>query len=129
MKNHGLGEKQLSKQNLSEVRTSLTLLNGCIAKPLSFLELKSGVRWSRNERLEKMIIGTLIEIKRFALIRYDVLVNQTKFSKIRKILVGMSDRAAQTAIEHSLYQLELKDQVLKKEIRKLDQMRKNLIID
>ena len=54
--------------------------------------------------------------------RYDILVNREKCIKIRIIAKEINNQDIRSAIENSLYQLELKDQIVKKEYLKLDQI-------
>lgn len=118
----GLHQDQLSTQSLAEIRSSLTMLNGCIKRPLSFLGLNSGGQDSVGTEHRSVIIEILMKLKRLALMRYDILVNREKCGKIRQIIEDIKDRDIRSAIESSLYQLELKDQIVKREYLKLDQI-------
>lgn len=118
----GVNEEHLSKQNLSEIRSSLTKLNACIKNPLSFFNLKFGNGSHAGTEYRPKILHTLLKLKRFALMRYDILVNREKCVKIRIIAKEINDQGIRSAIENSLYQLELKDQIVKKEYLKLDQI-------
>lgn len=118
----GLHEDQLSNQNLSEIISSLTMLNLCIKSPFSFLRLKSGDDGGTGSEVRPEIVHALVKLKRFALMRYDLLVNRKKCGQIRRIVKEIKDRDIQSAIENSLYQLELKDQIVKKEYLKLDRI-------
>ncbi len=118
----GINEDQLSIQNLSEIRSSLTMLNLFIKSPASFLGLISGDGDGTDAVYRPEIIHKLIKLKRFALMRYDILVNRNKFGQIRRIVKEIKNRDIQSAIEKSLYQLELKDQIVKKEYLKFDQI-------
>jgi len=118
----GLHEEQLSNQNLSEIISSLTRLNLCIKSPFSFLRFKSGDGRGSGPECRPEIVHALVKLKRLALMRYDLLVNRKKCGQIRRIAKEIKDRDIQTAIENSLYQLELKDQIVKKEYLKLDRI-------
>jgi hypothetical protein len=122
LNNIGLNQDQLAKQNLAEIRSSLTLLNICIKRPFSFLGLDSGNPDRAGAECRADIVEILLKLKRLALMRYDILVNREKCGKIRQIIKKIKDREIQSAIENSLYQLELKDQIVKKEYLKLDQV-------
>lgn len=118
----GINEDQLSKQHLSEIRSSLTKLNACIKNPFSFLNLNIGKGVRAGVEYRQKILHTLLKLKRFALMRYDILVNREKCIKIRIIAKKINNQDIRSAIENSLYQLELKDQIVKKEYLKLDQI-------
>ena len=118
----GLNQDQLVKQSLAEIRSSLTMLNVCIKRPFSFLGLNLGSEDKAGAECRSTIVEILLKLKRLALMRYDMLVNREKCGKIRRIIKDIKDRDIQSAIENSLYQLELKDQIVKKEYLKLDQI-------
>jgi len=117
----GLNQDQLSQQSLAEIRSSLTMLNVCIKRPFSFLGLNLSNEAKAGEECRSAIVEILLKLKRLALMRYDILVNREKCGKIRRIIKEIKDRDIQSAIENNLYQLELKDQIVKREYLKLDQ--------
>jgi hypothetical protein len=120
LNNIGLNQDQLTKQSLAEIRSSLTMLNICIKRPFSFLGLNSGSENGAGAECRSAVVEILLKLKRLALMRYDILVNREKCGKIRQIIKEIKNRDIQSAIENSLYQLELKDQIVKREYLKLD---------
>ena len=118
----GLNENLLSRQSLSEIRSSLTMLNLCIKSPAYFLKLISSNGDDTDAELMPEIIHKLLKLKRFALMRYDILVNRNKCGQIRRIVKQIKNQDIQSAIENSLYQLELKDKIVKKEYLEIDQI-------
>ena len=100
----------------------LNLQNASISPHFSFLNLNIGKGVRAGVEYRSKILHTLLKLKRFALMRYDILVNREKCIKIRIIAKEINNQEIRSAIENSLYQLELKDQIVKKEYLKLDQI-------
>ena len=115
----GLGEDQISKKNQNEVQLSLILLNRYIEKPERLNELSSSNSEFPIIGSGESIMQLLRERKMLALLRYDKLMNKEKVEKIRYLAGKINDKDLRATIEGYLSQLEIKDQFIRKEYRKL----------
>jgi len=118
----GLDEEQISNQNQNEIRQSLILINRYIEKPDCFLSLISGDDDKSEIDVCNTIMAVLLDRKKLALLRYDALINREKFEKIKQVAGKIADKDIRSTIEKNLCQLIVKDQIFKKEYRKLDKM-------
>ena len=115
----GLGEDQISNKNQNEVQLSLILLNRYIEKPERLKELSSSNSEAPIIGSGESIMQLLRERKMLALLRYDKLMNKEKVEKIRYLAGKINDKDLRATIEGYLSQLEIKDQFIRKEYRKL----------
>jgi len=116
----GLGNEQISEQNLKEIGQSLNRIDACMASPTASLDLQSSD--SPSDKRED-IMSTLIERKKLILNRLDVLVSQKKYHNINRLLNKITDEGIKTSLEKNISALQIKDKILKKEYQQLEQLR------
>ena len=119
----GLGEDQISKQNQTDVRKSLILLNRCIENPDFLFKCSPPGCKAPTAEFGTNVLNLLLDRKKLALLRYDTLINKEKFEEIRRLIGKIADKKIRASIEKNLFQLAIKDQILKKEYRKIDKIR------
>ena len=119
----GLGEDQIAKQKQNEIRQSMILLNRFIEKPERLFNLALNECGPPPTDFAESVTPVLLDRKKYALLRYDALINQEKFEQIRLLAGKITDENIRTPIEANLLQLAIKDQIFKKEYRKLDNIK------
>jgi hypothetical protein len=125
----GLSKDQISKQNIKELNKSLHQIDGYIAHPESFLKQNfRGIVDSETD-LELNILPILLERRLFVLESYNELVSKMKIYDLRRLINGISDKNIKFSIEKILYDLQMKDSVLKKEYQKIEKLRRNLYFE
>ena len=122
----GLSKAQISLQTLKELNESVHRIDGFIAKPESFLKQKFWHTVSPETDFKLNILPILLERRMFVLETYDELVDRMKNYDLRRLINGISDKNIKSSMEKILYDLQMKDSVLKKEYQKIEKSRRDL---
>ena len=108
-------------QNQNQIIRSLALLNQLIEKPEHLIN--SVLEGSESEvKSKSQIMIILIYLKRIALFRYHYLFTKEQFENIKQATKEVHLESKKFIIEKSLYQLQIKDQILKNEFEELFQV-------
>ena len=120
LKDLGLGKDQILNQNLKEIGQSLHQVDGYIASPTTSLNIKFN---DFETDFNKDILLILIDRKKLILNRFNDLVSNRKYHKIKRLLRNVADEDIRTSIEKIINELHVKDRIIKKEHQKLEQLR------
>jgi hypothetical protein len=115
----GLSEKQISNQDLKQIKINLKQLDQCIANPKISLNIQ--VNDSETD-YTRVILPILIDRKKFLLRRFNDLVIKRKYHNIRVLLNKVTDNSIKTPLEKIINDLYIKDKILEKEYKKLEQL-------
>ena len=117
----GIEEEIILQQNQNQIIRSLALLNQLIEKPEHLIN--SVLEGSESEvKSKSQIMIILISLKRIALFRYHYLFTKEQFENIKQATKEVHLESKKFIIEKSLYQLQIKDQILKNEFEELFQV-------
>ena len=119
----GLGKAHISRQTIKELNQSLRRIDGFIAQPESFMKQKFRDTVYSETNFKLHILPILLDRRRFVLDTYDELAGRMKNYDLRRLINGISDKNIKSSMEKILYDLQMKDSVLKKEYQKIEKIR------
>jgi hypothetical protein len=119
----GLDKAHISRQTIKELNQSLRRIDGFIAQPESFMKQKFRDTVYSETDFKLHILPFLLDRRRFVLDTYDELAGRMKNYDLRRLINGISDKNIKSSMEKILYDLQMKDSVLKKEYQKIEKIR------
>jgi len=122
----GLGKAHISRQTIKELNQSLRRIDGFIAEPESFMKQKFRDTAYSETKFKLHILPILLDRRRFVLETYSELAGRMKNYDLRRLIDGISDKNIKSSMEKILYDLRMKDSVLKKEYQKIEKIRLNI---
>ena len=122
----GLGKAHISRQTIKELNQSLRRIDGFIAEPESFMRQKFRDTAYLETNFKLHILPILLDRRRFVLDTYDELAGRMKNYDLRRLINGISDKNIKSSMEKILYDLQMKDSVLKKEYQKIETARRDI---
>ena len=122
----GLSESQITQQTIKELNQSLRRIDGFIAQPESFMKQKFRDTVYSETNFKLHILPILLDRRRFVLDTYDELAGRMKNYDLRRLVNAISDKNIKSSMEKILYDLQMKDSVLKKEYQKIEKSRLNI---
>lgn len=114
-----LSEKQILNQDLKEIRLSLRQIDRCIINPKTSFNIQ--VNDSETDH-HRVILSILIDRKKLLLKRFNDLVSKIKYYNISVLLKKITDSSIKTSLEKMIKDLYIKDKILEKEHKKLEQL-------
>jgi hypothetical protein len=119
----GLNKKKIQKKNISELLRGLILLNEWIVKlDKVFRKDPEQKLYRSSKKINMKIVSILSDLRKSALERYSALINKQKIENIKTHLSLIADKKLRREIETNLLQIELKDQIILRELHKSDQI-------